>query len=215
MRRVAGLIVALTLLAAIPRGAFAQSADPSGAWSWQTPSPEGTGHSTLLLRPDGNFVKVSQLPNGTLFRVWGTWRGNMVAPGQLRVDWHFEGYRPQTSCVVIQGFGQRCQPVPAPRDGFDMYTVTSPSTMQSGGTTLFRDQQAALLQAPIPDPSVIAGRTPVQPNIPQPVMPGGGGGYQTPYDPSGAYHTQNKAWLDQNMRGCNIDQYGRRWGCQQ
>ena len=157
-----------------------------------------------------------QLPNGTLLRFWGTWQGTMVGPGQLRVEWHFEGMRPRTSCVVIQGFGQRCEPWASPRDGFDVYNLTSPSTMQSGGTTVYRDPQAALLQAPVPDPSVVAGRAPVQPRIPQPVMPpGGGGGYQTPYDPSSAYHAQNKAWLDQNMRGCTIDQYGRRWGCQQ
>jgi hypothetical protein len=97
MRGPAGLIFAILMTATPHRDAGAQSFDPSGAWSWQTPSPQGMGRSTLLLRPDGNFVKVDQFPNGTLMRIWGTWQGNMVAPGKFRFEWHFEGWRPRTS----------------------------------------------------------------------------------------------------------------------
>ena len=210
----------LAFLAAAPLCGTARAQQPAfiGAWSFQANTPQGPIASTVFIRPDGGFVRADRIASGTMLRQWGRYNAKQIGPNSFRIDTQIQGYLPHTSCVAIVGFGQRCQQAPpAPNLSSDI-TVTSPSTFMSDGMLWQRDQSGGLLNVTVPDTAVIAGNAPTQPNIAQPVMPQMHP-YVTPNGPgnqmANTYHKQNGVWNDTYMRGCNIDQNGRRWGCEQ
>jgi len=210
----------LTLLVAAPLcgTARAQQPDFTGAWSFQVGTFQGTIASTVFIRPDGGFVRADRLANGTMLRQWGQYSAQQIGPNSFRIDTQIQGYLPHTSCVAIPGFARRCQAAPPAQNLSTAVTITSPSTIMSDGMVWQRDLSGGLLNVPVPDTSIIAGNAPTRPNIRQPVRPQLHP-YVTPNGPgnqmSKTYHDQNKVWTDTRMRGCNIDQYGRRYGCQQ
>lgn len=212
-------VILMALLAISPWcGARAQQPGIVGTWSWDSPTPQGPIRNTLLLRGDGRYVQVVQLPVGSLMRQAGQYRATPISANRFRLQLQVQSWAPHASCVVIAGFGRRCQPVIPPPSLSDIVTVTSPSTMALDGLTLQRDEQAFLLRETVPDPSVMFGRTPVVPSIRQPVMPPMAG-YQTPNGPgnvaAGQYHQQNEQWRNTYMRGCQQAENGQYYACEQ
>ncbi len=200
-------------------GACAQQPNIEGAWSWQSFGPQGPIENTLLLRGDSQFVQVVQLSPGSLMRTEGAYRLTPIDANRFHLQLHIQRWAPHSSCVVIAGFGQRCQPVSPPPNMNDVLTITSPTTMAlDGSTTMQRDEQAMLLQQRVPDPVVAYGRTPVVPHMQQPVMPPMAG-YTTPNGPgnvaAGQYHQQNQQFLNLYMRGCQQAEDGHYYACQQ
>jgi hypothetical protein len=210
------LTLSLLTLTAVCGTAHAQQPDITGAWSFQFRTPQGPIASTVFIQPNGGYVRADRLTSGVMLRQWGQYRAEQTGPNTFRIDTQIQGYAPHTSCVAIPGFGQNCQAALAPPQAIGMViTVTSPSTIMAGGTLWQRDLSGGLLNVQVPDTSVLVGNAPQQPNIQQPVM----NPYGTPNGPGNQmatiYHEQNKTWLDTHMRGCSIDQYGRRYNCQQ
>jgi hypothetical protein len=200
-------------------GARAQQPNVEGAWSWQFFSPQGPIENTLLLRGDGQFVQVVQLSSSSLMRTEGQYTVTPIDANRFHLQLHTQRWAPHSSCVVIAGFGQRCQPVSPPPMSNDVVTITSPTTMVlDGSTTMQRDEQAMLLQQRVPDTTVAYGRTPVVPHMQQPVAPPMAG-YKTPNGPgnvaAGAYHQQNQQFLNLYMRGCQQAENGQYYACQQ
>jgi hypothetical protein len=213
------LTLALLAITTVYGTARAQQPDITGAWSFQFRTPQGPIASTVFIQPNGGFVRADRLTSGVMLRQWGQYRAQQTGPNSFRIDTQIQGYSPHRNCVAIPGFGQNCQAAMAPPQTIAMVlTVTSPSTIISAGNVWQRDLSGGLLNVQVPDTSVLVGNAPIQPNIQQPVMPQMHP-YTTPNGPgnqmANAYHQQNQVWTDTNMRGCSIDQYGRRWGCQQ
>jgi hypothetical protein len=198
--------------------ASAQQPDITGAWSWQANTPQGPIASTLLIRPDGGFVRADRLSNGTMLRQWGQYRATQVGPSAFQVQTQIQGYLPHTSCITIAGMGQRCDAAPPAQPTTTVLTMTSPTTIDADGSVLRRDLSGGLLNVPVPDKAVIAGITPMRPNIQQPVMPPQTR-YQTPNGPgnqmANQFHHDNENFTQGYMRGCVKDMYGRWVGCQQ
>ncbi len=208
-----------TLCLAGASGARAQQQNVQGAWSWQFFGPQGPIENTLLLRGDGQFVQVVRLSPSSLMRTEGQYNVTPIDANRFHLQLHVQRWAPHSSCVVIAGFGQRCQPVSPPPMSNDVVTITSPVTMVlDGSATMQRDEQAMLLQQRVPDPAVAFGRTPVVPHMQQPVMPPMAG-YTTPNGPgnvaAGQYHQQNQQFLNLYMRGCQQAENGQYYACQQ
>ncbi len=146
----------------------------TGAWSWQSPGQNGMDRNTLLFQPDGNFVRVSQLGNGTMLRSWGQYRLNQVGPSQAALQSQTQGWLPREICAQAPGFPMNCQPAPRPVDMSFTMNFTSPSSMEAEGVTLFRDNAPYLLQQPVPERAVSAVPPPYSPQPRGPVYSGGG-----------------------------------------
>jgi hypothetical protein len=139
--------------------------------------------NTLMFQPDGNFIRVSQLANGTLLRYWGQYRVSPAGPNQLRLESNTTGWLPRQFCSQAPGFPMKCSPVPHPAEMTFMLNFTSPSTIQAEGLMLVRDASPALLQQNVPEQAVLAAQAPTTPVIQQPVVPGGGGNSGGGYRP--------------------------------
>lgn len=206
----------LGVLTALP--ARAQGVSLEGAWSWSSPGQDGMDQNTLLFQPNGTYVRVSRLANGELLKYWGGYTAVQVSRTQIRLQSHTQGWLPVTFCAQAPGFAPQCSPEPRPPEMSFVVQFTSPSTIIAEGTTMSRDPAPYLLQQQVPQQVMLAARAPVQPNIQQPVMPTLHL-YETPNGPgnqmANGFHAANRDRLDQVQRGCYIDQYGRRWGCEQ
>ena len=220
MRRCLLLAAILALWSGGPVAAQAPSfVDLSGAWSTQRPGPQGgMERFTDLYRPDGSFVSVHQLPNGTMERAWGRYREEPLTPGRVRMVFELQGWLPRFICAQAPGFPVRCQPYRMPRTRMAIFTATSDSSLQVNGMTVRRDPAPFLLRERVPERVLVAAAAPVQPMMRQPVMPMMHP-YQTPNGPgqaiSRANHANAQDFINLNMRGCSKDSEGRLYGCQQ
>ncbi len=150
-----------------------------GAWSWQSPGQGGMNHDSLALQADGSYVHVGQLPNGSMFRYWGTYRATAGSRTRVRLQLHTVGWLPTAICTQIAGFGRRCGSTPHPSDQSFEAVFVGADVLQVEGVAVFRDPAAYLLQRQVPETFVQNGRTPTQPAIAQPHAPGGAR-YQSP-----------------------------------
>jgi hypothetical protein len=173
---------------------------------------------TEAYMPDGSFVSVQQLPNGTLQRTWGHYQATPVSQYELRMDFQVDGWLPRQICSQAPGFPVHCQPYEVPRGTSSVMAMTSQSSFQASGVMMMRDSNPYLLQQPVPDQVLLAAQAPVAPQMTQPVMPQLNP-YRTPNGPgqaiAGANHYNAREFIDGNMRGCYKDELGRLWGCQQ
>jgi hypothetical protein len=168
--------------------ANALAAPPSlvGAWSVSVP---GQGGMTLIneaFQADGTYVSVRREPNGTMLRVWGSYRSTAVSPSQLRVESTVQGWLPRQICAQAPGFPVRCSAFTPPAPQPMTLAFSSPESFQVDGFTVHREASPGLLQQAVSERLVMAAQAPVQPIIRPPVMPGvpGGPAHVTPIDPT-------------------------------
>ena len=210
--------LATLLGASVPLCAQPRSIDLTGAWSGQRPGQGGMDHITDSYQPDGSFVSVLQLPNGTVQRLWGHYQATPTAPNAGRVDFQVEGHLPLQICAQAPGFPVNCRPNQVQGSATANITMTSPSSFMVNGIVMSRDPAPYLLQQRVPEQLVLAARAPVQPQMQQPVMPTLHP-YQTPNGPGQAIANANHAgaqnFINGNMRGCYTGSDGRLYGCQQ
>lgn len=217
--RITLAVIALLAAAAAPAVAQQSAGNPLvGSWSGQRPSQGGMDRITDLYQPDGSFVSVLQLPNGTIQRMWGMYRLAPAGPGQFRIDFQLQGHLPLQICAQAPGSPMSCRPNDVPQSVSGMVTMTSPASFQVNGIMMARDDAAPLLRAAVPQQLVLGIPAPVQPQMRQPVMPTLHP-YQTPNGPgnaiAGANHAGAQDFVNGYMRGCYKGTDGRLYGCQQ
>ena len=158
-----------------PRNQGTAPAGPDivGTWSGQAPGQGGMNQVSDDYEPDGSFVSVMMLPNGSMTRAWGHYQVSPDQQGQVRIDFSIQGWLPRQVCTQVPGFPLKCGAYEIPRSASATLRFTSPASFQVNGATMSRDPAPPLLRAQVPERYVQGAPAPVQPNIPQPVMPGG------------------------------------------
>jgi hypothetical protein len=186
-----------------------------GTWSGQRPGQNGMDRISEYYGPDGSFVSVLQLGNGTMTRVWGAYRLSPYSPTQGRLEFQAQGVLPRQICAQAPGFPVRCGPNQTPVSNSADIQFTSPASFQTNGMTMMRDPHPYLLQQPVPEQLVLAVPAPVNPGIPQPMPPA----HITPNGPGVGIAEQNhdnaQEFIKQYMRGCAEDRFGRPYACEQ
>ncbi len=171
-KRAAGALTAIIMGAS----AQAQPADINGngggvslvgTWTGSTAGSRGADQ----YKPDGTYVTVMQLANGTVERIWGVYQARQTSSRQMHVSLNVRGFLPAQICAQAPGFAVQCRPNQVPPQQEADVVFTSPSTFQVNGVTMSRGA-SPLLQMRVPNRLVLAAQAPVQPQMRQPVMPG-------------------------------------------
>jgi hypothetical protein len=145
----------------------ARSVSLLGTWAGRNGGSRGADQ----YNPDGTYVSVLQLANGTVERIWGVYEARQTAQRQLHVSLSVRGFLPAQICAQAPGFPVQCRPNQVPLQQDADVVFTSPSTFEVNGVTMRRGAGSPLLQMRVPDRLVLAAQAPVQPQMRQPVMP--------------------------------------------
>ena len=176
-----------------------------GTWSGQAPGQGGMSQMSDDYEPDGSFVSVMRLPNGSMTRFWGRYQ---VSPGQqglTSIQFDIQGWLPRQICTQVPGFTLKCNAYDIPRSSSATLQFISPDSFQVNGATMSRDPAPQLLGAQVPERYVQNAPAPFQPNIPQPVMPGGGR-YVSPFPTGGGGGSGDGRCDDNHQRVlCNMN----------
>jgi hypothetical protein len=145
-----------------------QGANLTGAW---TAGQQGGHQMTVLFNPNGTYVNVEALPNGSMQRIEGVYRTTPLSPTSVRLDLQLRNWAPHQICAHVPGGQQRCSPYSPPKTASLEINFNSPSSFESQGAQFQRDPSPYLLQQQVPDMVDNTAQAPVAPNIQQPVMP--------------------------------------------
>lgn len=156
--------------------------DLVGAWSAAMPGQGGMTQITAAYDAGGNYVSVQREPNGTLLRIWGSYRAVPVSATQLRLETQVQGWSPHQVCAQAPGFAVKCGDFTPPAAPPATLEFSSPESFRVQGVVAHRDNAPALLQMNVPDRIVLAAPAPVRPVNP-PDGGRGGGGHVTPVNP--------------------------------
>jgi hypothetical protein len=121
--------------------------------------------------PDGTYVSVAQLANGTVERIWGVYQVRPLSSHQLHVSLTVRGVLPRSICAQAPGFAVQCRSNQVPPHQETDVIFTSPSSFQVNGITMSRSSGSPLLQIEVSDRLIMAAQAPVQPQMRQPVAP--------------------------------------------
>lgn len=206
MRRSTIGATALLLALAFHGGASAQPRtriSMLGVWSGETPGQGGMVHGSDQYTPGGSYVSAMQLPNGSIQRIWGSYRAQQTSPRQIHLSLRTQGFLPRQICAQAPGFPVRCSPNQVPPSMEMDVNFVSPSVIQVNGIAMRRSGGSPLLTAQVPEQLVLAAAAPVAPNIRQPVMPNGPGHY-TPTGP-GSVQGMHRDDQMQQYRICAVN----------
>jgi len=142
-----------------------------GTWSGEAPGQGGMVHGADQYMPDGTYVSVMQLPNGSVERIWGSYVARQTSARQIQLSLRMRGLLPREICAQAPGFPIRCSPNRAPEATTLEVNFVSSSSVQVNGVTMTRDRGSPLLAMQPPQRLVLAARAPVAPQMRQPVMP--------------------------------------------
>ena len=164
--------------------------------------------------PDGSFVSVLRLPNGTMQRVWGHYRATQVSDSQMQTQFEVEGWLPREICTQSPGYQMQCSPYTIPTSGSGTLTFVSPTAFVANGVTMMRDPSPYLLQQQMPERAIVYGQAPAQPGMQQP-------GMQQPVVPGGSRYVplnrpagpQCDDLQQQRLCAINNGHYERSGGC--
>ena len=174
MRRLTIGATALLLAPAFHGGASAQprtGISMVGIWSGETPGQGGMVRGSDQYLPGGSYVSAMQLPNGSIQRIWGSYRAQQTSPRQIHLSLQTQGFLPCQICAQAPGFPVRCRQNQVPSSAEMDVNFVSPSIVQVNGITMRRRGASPLLIARVPEQLILAAAAPIIPNMRQPVMP--------------------------------------------